>query len=175
MAILSGPQNAGIPGYAQIKPPRPVVGPQNVGLPGYRPGDPGNPTGALAPGPAAPAPLQAPPAAAPPPPPPPPVDYWSLARSDPQFTRGDADLQAANTAAQAALLHGFRQNSQSYQDNANAHNALFSGAAVNAQRTAAQNFANQSAAQARSLQSGENTLQSAVFQRLLQGLAGGGA
>jgi len=176
---VSGPQNAGIPGYKPFKPIAPVrnttgVGPQNVGLPGYRPGDVGNPHGALAPGLAAPAPLQAaqPALAAAPPPR---ADYWSLAMSDPQYTTGNADLQRQNDAAVAQLQRNFAQTSQGYQDNANAHNALFSGAAAHAQNYEAQNYANQASAQAQALQAGQHNLQAQVFQRLLTQLAGGGA
>lgn len=145
------------------------VGPQNAGLPGYRPGDPGNPNGALqgvlpAAAPAAPA------APAPPAP-----DFNALTLTDPQYTTGVSDLQRNNDLAMQRLLHGFQGTSQSYQDNANAHNALFSGAAVHAQNYAAQNYADQSAQQAQNLQSGQHALYTNVWNRLLTQLAGGGA
>lgn len=171
---VTGPQNAGLPGYKPVKVPKPTVnttgvGPQNVGLPGYRPGDAGNPNGALAPGLSAPAPLQAAqpaaPAAAP-------VDYWAASAADPQYITGDADLKAANQASLASLQKGFLGQAQGYQDNANANGALFSGAAIHAQNYAAQNYADAQAAQARSLLSGEHSLQSAVFTRMLSQLSG---
>lgn len=171
---VSGPQNQGLPGYTPVKPPKPIVnttgvGPQDVGLPGYRPGDTGNPNGPLAPGLSAPAPLQA---AAPVPAAAAPVDYWAASALDPQYITGDADLKAANQASLASLQKGFLGQAQGYQDNANAHGALFSGAAIHSQNYAAQNYADAQAAAARNLLSGEHTLQSAVFTRMLSQLSG---
>lgn len=101
-----------------------------------------------------------------------PVDYWAASKLDPQYMTGDADLQAANQASLASLQKGFLGQAQSYQDNANAHNALFSGAAVHAQNYAAQNYADAQAANARNLLSGEHTLQANVFNRMLTNLSG---
>lgn len=169
---VSGPQNQGIPGYAPYKPPKPPSP--------YKPPGPGgafaglgvegsgaatansgaapagyNPAGA-APAPAAAAP----------------VDYWAASKLDPQYMTGDADLQASNTANLASLLKGYLGQAQGYQDNANAHNMLFSGQAVHAQNYAAQNYADQQAAQARALLSGEHNLQTSVFNRMLTSLSG---
>lgn len=149
--------------------PKPVVGPQNQGLPTYRPGDVNNPFGArqgVLPVAAAPAPAI---------PAPPPVDFNAMTLADPQYTTGVSDLNRQNELAMHQLMNQFKQTSQGYQDNANAHNALFSGAAVHAQNYAGQQFADQSAQQAQNLQSGQHNLYSNVFQRLLQQLAGGGA
>ncbi len=182
------PPNLLIKPVAQTAPAKPKlpnlnpgVGPQNVGLPGYRPGDVGNPNGQLAPGLSAPAPLQAAPAAAAPAAAAPPVDYWNAAKLDPQYMTGLADLIAQNNSLVGdpnvkgdigTLGRGWQTQSQGYQDNANAHGALFSGAAVHAQNYAGQQYADQQAAQARNLLSGEHTLQSNVFNRMLSQLAG---
>lgn len=114
---------------------------------------------------AAPAPV----AAAPPPPP----DFNALTLADPQYITGQADAARQNQLAMDQLLKGFKGQAQGYQDNANAHGALFSGAAVNAQRSAAQGYADQSAQQAQNLQSGTHNLYNSVWNRLLQQLAGG--
>lgn len=165
------------PGNPLIKPvalkppkPKPVFGPQNQGLPGYRPGDAGNPAGALQ-GVLPAAPVAAAPAAASPAP----VDFNALTLADPQYTTGQADLARQNELAMSQLLHSFRGTAQGYQDNANAHGALFSGAAAHAQNYAAQNYANQSAQQAQNYQSGQHNLYNNVWNRLLTQLAGGGA
>lgn len=148
----------------------PGVGPQNIGLPGYRPGDPGNPNGPLAPGlGGAPAPLQAPPPPAPAAPPP---DFDALTKADPQYIAAQADRNRQNQLALQALQQGFARNSQGYQDNANAHGALFSGAAVNAQRSAAQSYADQQAQQAAAYLQGQHQDYSTAWTRILQQLAG---
>jgi hypothetical protein len=153
-------------GYQTVK-PKVVVGPQNVGLPGYRPGDAGNPYGALAP----PAPVAAAAPVAPPPPPPP--DFNALTLSDPQYTVGKQQLEQQNQLTLEQLLKGYKGQAQGYQDNANAHGALFSGAAVNAQRSAAQGYADQQRQQALNYGQQSSGLYQNVFQRLIQQLAGG--
>jgi hypothetical protein len=165
----SGPQNQGIPGYTMVKPlkPKPVVGPQNVGLPGYRPGDAGNPYPALA----APAPVA--PAAPVAPPPPPPPDFNALTLADAQYTTQQNQINQQNTLTLEQLLKGYKGQAQGYQDNANAHGALFSGAAVNAQRSAAQSYADQQRQQALNKQGADSQNYQNVFQRLIQQLAGG--
>lgn len=145
-----------------IPKPKPVVGPQNLGLPGYRPGDPGNPQG-IAAAPVAPV--------APPPPPPP--DFNALTLVDPQYTTGKNLLDQQNTINQDALLRGFRTTAQGRQDEANSHGALFSGAAVNAQRGAAQDYERAGAQNTLGYQRDDATLKNNVFQRLIQQLAGG--
>lgn len=153
------------------QPPKRVVGPQNIGLVGGGIGGNSNPNGLPGAAPPPPAPAAAPAAAAAPPPP----DFNALTLTDPHYTTGVSDLQRNNDLAMQRLLQGFKGTSQSYQDNANAHNALFSGAAVHAQNYAAQNYADQSAQQAQNLQSGQHNLYNNVWNRLLTQLAGGGA
>ena len=151
----------------KLKPIKPVVGPQNVGLPGYRPGDAGNPYPAA---PAAPAPPAAPAAPAAPPAP---IDFNALALTDPEYTTGQQRLGAQNTLTLESLLKGYKQTSQGYQDQANSRGALFSGAAVNAQKYAAQQYADQQRQQALNLGQSDAELKRAVFNRLIQQLAGG--
>lgn len=150
----------------------PGVGPQNLGQVGYRPGDPGNPSGPLAPGlGGAPAPLQAPVAA----PAAPPPDYQTLINADPGYIDATADRNRQNQLALEALRHGFAQSAQGSQDNANSHGALFSGAAVNAQRSIAQSYADQQAQQAANYAQGGHQDRTAAWQRILAQLAGGGS
>lgn len=159
-------------GYQTVTPPKPkvVVGPQNVNLPGYRPGDVGNPTGPLAPpSPVAPAPAPLPP----PPPPPPPINFDALTKSDAGFTQGNADIDRLNSYSLADMLKGYLGQSQGLQDNANAHGALFSGAAVNAQRNAAQAYTDAGERQAANVTSQKANLYNSIFDRLKQQLAGG--
>lgn len=155
------------PPPAPPKPPKIVVGPQNVNLPTYRPGDVNNPTGPLAP----PAPV-APVAPAPPPPPPPP-DFNALTLADAQYTTQQNQINQQNQLTLEQLLKGYKGTAQGYQDNANAHGALFSGAAVNAQTQAAQQYADQQRQQALNKQGQDSTNYNNVFQRLIQQLAGG--
>lgn len=106
---------------------------------------------------------------------PPPVDFSSLVGTDPQYIREQALNQNQNQLSMQHLLNSFRQNAQSSQDSFNAHGGLFSGAAVNAQRYAGQQFADASAQQAQNANTaGSNSLSSA-WQRILQQYAGGGA
>lgn len=163
------------PGNPLIKPvalakPKLVVGPQNVGLPTYRPGDVNNPNGALAPPPgivaaAAPAPVAAPAAPAPP-------NFSALINADPNYINAEADRASANQRALQALQQGFAQTSQSAQDNANHHGALFSGAAVNAQRYLAQQNTQQQEAQAASNLQQQHGNIAAGWQRILNQIAG---
>lgn len=164
---------AKIPGEVVFTPPKPkpvkpVVGPQNVGLPGYRPGDAGNPYPAAPAAPLAPAAV-----AAPAPPPPPPIDFNALTLTDPQYTTGKNQLEQQNQITLEQLLKGYRGQAQGYQDNANAHGALFSGAAVNAQRSAAQSYADQQRQQALNYGGQQSNLYFDVWNRLKQQLAGG--
>lgn len=171
MAVI-GPQNRGIPSYKPAAPFKPVtVGPQNVGLPGYRPGDVGNPNGALRgvlPAPAAPAP-PAPPAA----PAPPPIDFSTVVGNDPQYIREQALNSNANQIALDQLAKQFATTRQGYQDNANAHGALFSGAAVHGQNYAAQNYADQSRQQAQNANTTASNSLASAWQRILTQYAGG--
>lgn len=160
---LQNPWHIPIPKSA-FAAPKPVVGPQNAGLPGYRPGDAGNPYSAAA--------AIAAPAAAVAAPPPPPPDFNALTLSDPQYTTGKQQLEQQNQLTLEQLLKGYKGQAQSYQDNANAHNALFSGAAVNAQRSAAQGYADQQRQQALNYGQGQSNLYNNVFQRLIQQLGG---
>jgi hypothetical protein len=167
-----GPQNKGIPGYnpgPAYKPfpkPKVTVGPQNIGLPGYRPGDAGNPY------PAPPGAPGAPPPAAPGPPP---IDFSTLVGNDPDYIRQKAQIEAQNRMTMDALLKGFHQNRQGYQDNANSHGALFSGAAVNAQKYAAQQYTDQAAQQSLNYQGAAGSALSDAWKRILAQLASGGA
>lgn len=112
-------------------------------------------------------------AAAPAPVAPPPPDFNTLVNGDPGYIDATADRAAQNKLALDALQKGFAQTSQGYQDNANAHGALFSGAAVNAQRYAGQQYADQQAQQAANNLQGQHGDYSAAWQRILQQLAGG--
>lgn len=115
------------------------------------------------------------PGIAPPPAPvaPPPPDFNALTLADPQYIAAQADRAAQNKLALDALAKGFAQTSQSYQDNANHHGALFSGAAVHAQNYAGQQYADQQAQQAANNLQGQHGDYSAAWQRILQQLAGG--
>lgn len=161
---LANPWHIPIPKSA-FATPKPVVGPQNVGLPGYRPGDAGNPYPAAAA-------VTAPVAAVAPAPPPPAPDFNALTLSDAQYTTGKQQLEQQNQLTLEQLLKGYKGQAQSYQDNANAHGALFSGAAVNAQRSAAQGYADQQRQQALNYGQGQSNLYNNVFQRLIQQLGG---
>jgi hypothetical protein len=169
MAQVSGPQNVGIPGYKLPPKPKPLANPWNTNIPGSGLASNNGSGGAI--------PLHAPPAlaapAAAPAAPPPPPDFNALTLSDPQYTTGINDLTRQNDLTLAQLLKGYRGSAQGAQDNANAHGALFSGAAVNAQNHLAQGYADQQAQQAQNLLGGEHNLYSNVYQRLLQQLAGG--
>jgi hypothetical protein len=112
------------------------------------------------------------PAAAPPPPPPPP-DFNQLTAADPQFIEQNANLARQNQLTMAQLLNAFKGRAQSYQDNANAHGALFSGAAVNAQRSAAQGYSDQAAQQAQNYAQAQDANRNSVWNRILQQFAGG--
>lgn len=109
---------------------------------------------------------------APPPPAPAPVNFDALIWNDPQFTTGRQYLERQNQVNQDALMRGFRQTAQSYQDNANAHGALFSGAAVNAQNQASSDYTRQVDQATRDYFKQGADLKFSVFQRLLQQLAG---
>jgi hypothetical protein len=170
MAQVSGPQNVGIPGYKLPPKPKPVVGPQNVGIVGGGIGGYSNP-GSLAGIPLSVAPAVAP-APAPPPPPP---DFNALTATDPQFIEQNANLARQNQLTMAQLLNAFKGRAQSYQDNANAHGALFSGAAVNAQRSAAQGYSDQAAQQAQNYAQAQDANRNSVWNRILQQFAGGSA
>jgi hypothetical protein len=154
-----------------IPKPKQVTGPQNVGIVGGGIGGNSNP-GSVAGIPISVAPAPAAPAAAPAAPPPPP-DFNSLTLNDAQYTTGINDLTRQNDLTLAQLLKGYKGSAQSSQDNANAHGALFSGAAVNAQTHLAQDYADQQAQQAQNFLSGEHGLYNSVYQRLVQQLAGG--
>lgn len=157
-------------GY-QTTAPKPPANPY-----GWKPGAMGSAAApynyASAPTAAAPAPAAAV-APPPPPPPPPPPDFNALTLSDAQYTTGKQQLEQQNTLTLEQLLKGYKGQAQSYQDNANAHGALFSGAAVNAQRSAAQGYADQQRQQALNYGGAQSQLYQNVFQRLIQQLAGG--
>lgn len=116
---------------------------------------------------AAPAPVAA---AAPAPPPP---DFDALTKADAGYTQGISDINRQNQYTLEDLLKGYLGRSQGYQDNANAHGALFSGAAVNAQNSAADAYKQAGERQAAGVLSQKNNLYNNVFQRLIQQLAGG--
>lgn len=168
MAVLGGP----IPKVP--KPKAPLQNPWNINIPGSGLAS-NNGSGGAIPLVNPPAPVAAPAAAPAAPAPPPRPDFNALTLADPQYTTGVSDLQRQNQLSMDQLLHSFKQTAQGYQDNANAHGALFSGAAVNAQRSAGQGYADQSAQLAQNLQSGQHNLYNSVWQRLLTQLAGGGA
>lgn len=115
--------------------------------------------------PPAPAPVAAPAAA-------PPVDFSTLVGSDPQYTREQALLKQQQDQAMRALQQGFAQQSQGYQDQANSHGALFSGAAVHAQQYAAQQASDQAAQQGLNYSQNAGNSLSSAWQRILNQLAG---
>lgn len=104
---------------------------------------------------------------------PPPPNFEALINADPGFTTGNQDNQRQNALAMQRLLQNFKTTSQGYQDNANAHGALFSGAAVNAQRSAAQGYEGQAAQQAANYAQNQNQIAQSAWQRILNQLAGG--
>lgn len=104
---------------------------------------------------------------------PPPIDFSTLVGTDPQYIRDQANAKAQNDLNVANLLKAFKGTAQGYQDNANAHGALFSGAAVHAQNYAAQGYADQAAQQAQSYKTGYDNNLSSAWQRILQQYAGG--
>lgn len=167
---------AKIPGEVVFTPPKPkpatvLPNPWNINIPGSGLAS-NNGTGQAIPLVNPPAPVAAPVAA--PAPAPAPVNYMALALQDPQYTQGSADIQRHNTDSLADMLKGYLSGSQSAQDSANAHGALFSGAAVNAQTQAAQNYATAQQRQAANVLSDTKGLQFNVFNRLMQQLAAGG-
>ncbi len=173
MAILSGPQNAGIVGYKQISTvPKVTVGPQNVGLPGYRPGDPGVGYGAATGYVAPAAPVAPPPPAPPPPPPPPPLDFKKLTEGDAEYIGGKALLARNNDLATQALKLAFARNSQGSQDSFNQRGALFSGAALNAQNSIRDANVQAGLRQQLDYDQGGHNLYHSVFNRLTQQLGG---
>lgn len=143
----------------------PVAG----GNPWHIPGAGGSTIGTSAP-PAMPAPY-APPPAAPPPPPPPPPDYWALSLVDPQYTAGKGLIERSNTMNLQSLSDAWKQQGQAYQDNANRHGALFSGASINAQRHNDQAHTDAVARQALTHDQNLNDLRWGVFNRLVAGVA----
>lgn len=163
--ILQGPK-------APPKPKVPLSNPFNINLPGSGLAS-NNGSGGAIPLVNAPAPVQAAPVAPPAPPPPPPPDFNALTLADPQYIAAQQDRQRQNALALQALQQGFAQTGQSYQDNANRHGALFSGAAVHAQNYNAQNYANQQAQQAANNLQGQHGDFSAAWQRILNQFAGG--
>lgn len=104
---------------------------------------------------------------------PPAPDFNALVNADPGYITGNADNERQNQLAMQQLLHRFRTTAQGYQDNANAHGALFSGAAVNAQRSAAQGYGDQAAQQAANYAQNQNQIAGSAWQRILNQLAGG--
>lgn len=170
MAVIAGERKA-IPSANPARPPTVTVGPQNVGLPGYRPGDPGVGYGAstgYVPPPAAPAAAPAPAAPAPPPPPP---DYWALAEVDPRYIQGKGLLDRRNQMDTQSLNDAFAQQGQSSQDAFNAHGALFSGAAINAQRNIAQQKADAASRQALGYDQNLHDLRWNTFNSLINQIA----
>jgi hypothetical protein len=115
----------------------------------------------------------APPAPPPAPVAPPPPDFNALINADPGYTTGNEDNLRQNKLAMDRLLQNFKTTSQGYQDNANAHGALFSGAAVNAQRSAGQSYSDSAAQQAANYAQNQNQIYTSAWQRILNQLAGG--
>lgn len=164
---LSNPFHINLPASALAK-PKPLQNPWNINIPGSGLASNNGSGGAI--------PLVNPPApvaAAPAPVAPPPVDFSTLVGTDPEYVTGQADAARQNQLAMDQLLKGFKGQAQSYQDNANAHGALFSGAAVNAQRSAAQGYADQSAQQNANYAQQTHQIRNQVWNRLLSQLAGG--
>lgn len=159
-----------IPGSGQVfkqpKPPKPYNPFAGLGVEGS--GLPGQPM---------PYSQALPPAApvAPVAPAPPPLDFSTLVGTDPQYIREQALNKNQSSLDVASLLHAFRGNAQNSQDSFNAHNGLFSGAAINAQRNIAQGYANQSAQQAQNANTRDSNSLSAAWQRILNQYAGGTA
>jgi type IV secretory pathway VirB10-like protein len=154
---------------AAPKPVKPLQNPWNINIPGSGLAS-NNGSGGAIPLVNPPAPVAPP---APPAPPPPPPDYEALVNADPNYISAQSDLARQNELAMDRLLKNFKGTAQGYQDNANAHGALFSGAAVNAQRSASQAYTDQSAQQAQDYLGGQHTNKTNAWQRILQQLAGG--
>lgn len=153
---------------AQPKPVKPLQNPWNINIPGSGLASNNGSGGAI--------PLVNPPApvaAAPAPVAPPPPNFEALINADPGYTTGNEDNQRQNALAMQRLLQNFKGTAQGYQDNANAHGALFSGAAVNAQRSAAQSYGDQAAQQAANYAQNQNQIAQSAWQRILNQLAGG--
>lgn len=102
-----------------------------------------------------------------------PPNFEALLNADPGYITGNQDNVRQNALAMDRLLKSFKGQAQGYQDNANAHGALFSGAAVNAQRSAAQGYEGQAAQQAANYAQNQNSIATNAWQRILQQLAGG--
>lgn len=104
--------------------------------------------------------------------PPPPIDFNAETLKDPEFTTGQALLARNNTMNLKTLKDAFLRNTQGAQDNANAHGALFSGAAANAQAHLTDDYANPVngalAQQALNFDQGGHGLYFSVFNRLKQ-------
>lgn len=152
------------PGNGIIKPASPIPKPYNpfVGLGVEGSALPGQPA------PYSPTPLPLPAPAAPAAPAPPPAfDFSTLVGTDPQYIRDKNVVEQQHNLNIQNLLNTFKQTAQGYQDNANAHGALFSGAAVNAQRAAGQQYADQSAQQAQNYGTAFSNTTGAAWQRLL--------
>lgn len=149
-----------LPKQTRLYPTTPS-GPQNAGVPMPVSGS------TLPKIPAAPAPAAAPAAPAP-------LDFNALTLSNPQYTTGEADLANSNTLALHAIQQALATNSQASQDNANAHGALFSGAAVHGQNYVAQQAADQTAQQTQNYLQSQHTLYNNVFSTLLGQLAPAG-
>lgn len=153
---------AKIPGEVVYKPPKPKPLANPWHIPNVYGGDVTKPP-AVPVAPAAPAAPAVAPA---------PINFEALTWNDPQFTTGREYLERQNQINQDALLRGFRQAAQGYQDNANARGALFSGAAVNAQNQASAGYARQAEQATRDYFKQGADLKFSVFNRLLQQLAG---
>lgn len=158
---LQNPYHINLPASALAK-PKPLQNPFHIA--NTQGGD--VVTGAMPQPFAAPAAPTAPMAPAPP-------NFDQLLNADPGYITGNQDNVRQNALAMQQLEKNFRTTSQGYQDNANAHGALFSGAAVNAQRSAAQGYGDQAAQQAANYAQNQNSIATNAWQRILQQLAGG--
>lgn len=189
MAIVSGPQNVGLPGYTLAAKPKPKkVTPAVNDVGGVKgaaatrstysggsstPATDGTPNGfgnlgiegsgfatSQNPAPAAAAATTTP--AAP--------DWKSLVANDPEGILQHQYLDQDNTLTTAALRKAWLQHTQASQDSYNAHGALFSGAAANANRSIASDYDADSARQALTYDKGGHDINTSVFNRLMKAL-----
>lgn len=104
---------------------------------------------------------------------PPPPTFNDLTLADSGFQTGRNLLDRDNTLTTAALRKAWLGHTQSLQDNANAHGALFSGARVQADTNATQDYADAQGRQALNYDKGGHDLYYSVFNRLVNQLGGG--
>lgn len=106
-------------------------------------------------------------------PPPPPLNFKALTEGDSEYIEGKNLLSRQNQLSKDALAAAFARDSQSSQDSFNAHGALYSGAAANAQKSLARSNDAAALQQALDYDQGGHNLYHSVFNRLVNQLGGG--